>query len=235
MIFQRQGCSSTNSSFIDNNSSTQQQLQQLEAELSSSNISRTMIRHQSPTTSSQTITTIASINRSSDNEFTLTSSQSLHESGNASRPPSAMILDGRSLIREIRASQHCQMDDASSSVYVAGNQRVECSVGGHETVINDTLDEKFNCNTSSSSKSRFTNDIHTRSREFSCNKEESVSIMDHKTDASSCKNVNMCSMSELNKNLTSLVHLASPQSMSSFSCNDDGAKYADDRCEIDVR
>jgi hypothetical protein len=56
MLFQRQGCT-VNSVQVENNSEC--------------------FEHQSPT-SSQTITTIASINRSNDNEFTLTSASS-HE------------------------------------------------------------------------------------------------------------------------------------------------------------
>lgn len=228
-IFQRQACSSNSSSFID----PQHQLHQLEVEFSSDISNPSMMRHSSPASSSQTITTIASINRSCDNEFSLASSQSLHEDG-GSVSRSSMILDGRLLIRASQRTTDAVGDAERGSI--VGHQRYE-SFGGHLTVMNDTLDEKFNCNTSSSSKNRFTNDIHTRRKEFSCNKEESVSIMDHNTDASHCKNVNMCSISELNKNLTSLAHsslLSHPTS--SLNCSgDDGAMLHDERCEIDVR
>lgn len=147
-----------------------------------------------------------------------------------------MILDGRSLINEIRASQRGgQMEDVGggNQMYLSGDCReVENTcTGGYGNVINDTSDGMFNCNTFSSSNSRFTNEIHSR-RAFSCNKENSVSIMDHNTDVNHCKNVNMCNISELNKNLTSLVHLSSPHSTSSceaLQCSEG------DRCEIDVR
>lgn len=159
-----------------------------------------------PPISSQTITTIASINRSSDNEFTLMS---------ASRETFA---DVTSLIKPNGKEQLI-------GVVVDGEQRL-----GIATRCDD--DEVSHVNlvyNSSRSRSRCT----TRSdRNVNCNK-DFVSITDHNTAVNCCKNVNISNTKELNKALTPLTHLAS-SSRDTSSCN--GKYFvADARCEMGVR
>lgn len=220
MIFQRQGCSSSNSSFIENQANINDN-ERVEVEMTtgssmslrsnSSSMANECFRFQSPT-SSQTITTIASINRLSDDELT-----SMSQTQDVS---STMILDGRSLIKEMSRSR-CQIEPTEER-------------GGYVNVINDMSDEKFNCNTIRSSNSRCTSEIHS-GRDFSCNKDgESVSIMDHNADVNQCKNVNN-SINELNKALTSLVHLSPPSSSCETLKCDDRPFLNGDRCEIGVR
>jgi hypothetical protein len=236
MIFQRQECSSDNSIFIDDNANSSNERVQVEMmtagnsmslQNNSSSISNECFRYQSPTTS-QTITTIASINRLSDDEMTsMSQSQDTTTTSSSSFSSSTMILDGRSLIKEMtKMNENIEGDNNWSRELENQN--------GYVNVINDNSDEKFNCNTIRSSNSRCTSEIH-RSRNFSCNEENSVSIMDHNADVNQCKNVNS-SINELNKTLTSLVHLSPSKSSSCETLKyDDRLLMNDDRCEIGVR
>lgn len=138
--------------------------------------------HQSPT-SSQTITTIASINRLNDNEFTLTS---------ASRET---VADVTSLIK-----QNC----GAVEIEALGIGDADEVQSDDENV--DICRNNLNCNSRSSS--RCTTDTRS-TRNINCNK-DSVSITDHKLEAvKHCKNVvNISNMKELNKALIPLTHLS---------------------------
>lgn len=115
MLFQRQGC--TSNVQVENNPTT----------------SSEFYEHQSPT-SSQTITTIASINRSNDNEFTLTSA-SPHEAS----------VDVTSLI--------------NADVCVGGRRKR----WEEENVVNHISHENLNCNSSRSSSRCTTDTLSDRS------------------------------------------------------------------------
>lgn len=245
MIFQRQECSSNNSSFIDddnmnsNNERVQVEMMttagnSMSLQNNSSSVSNECFRYQSPTTS-QTITTIASINRLSDDEMTSMSQSQDTTTATATSSSSSltMILDGRSLIKEMaRMNLENNIEGDISWRRESENQN------GYVNVINDSSDEKFNCNTIRNSNSRCTSEIHS-SRNFSCNKDEDenpiVSIMDHNADVNQCKNVNS-SINELNKTLTSMVHLSPPSASSCETLKYDDRLYANgDKCEIGVR
>lgn len=115
MLFQRQGCTANNIQ-VENNPTTSE-----------------CFEHQSPT-SSQTITTIASINRSNDNEFTLTSAPS-HEAS----------VDVTSLIK------------ADVGVGGRGKWRDDGNV------VNHISHENLNCNSSRSSSRCTTETLSDRS------------------------------------------------------------------------
>jgi hypothetical protein len=137
-------------------------------------------QHQSPT-SSLTITTIASINRSNDNEFTLASSS--HESE----------ADMKSLIKQnVRADT---MGD--------GNRHQNEPKNDDGNFALRVSHENLNCSSSESS-SRCTTQTNSE-RNINCNK-NSVSITDHLTDVNHCKNVNNSNTREINK-LTPITHL----------------------------
>lgn len=174
MLFQRQGCSTSENSSND-----------VHVEIPTTS---TNGQHQSSVTS-QTITTVASINRSSDNEFTLVSASSREA-----------IVDVTSLIKSNATS-------SSRTLEFVGNEGVRRETSNN--VVNHFLHENLNCsmgssNSSSSSSSRCTSET-LNERNINCNK-VSVSITDHNTDVNSCKNVNISKMKELNKALIPLTH-----------------------------
>lgn len=184
MLFQRQSHITNNVQVeipIDNSSTSTNSI--------NDNSSATS-EHQSPT-SSQTITTIASINRLSDNEFTLMS---------ASRET---VADVSSLINP---SGRTDVEDGSEK---------RRDVIGH--VMNQISHEHLSCSSSSSSRSsvRCTSE-RFNDRSSNCNK-ESVSITDHGT-VNRCKNVNISNTKELNKALTPIAHLK-PLSRGSLTCD----------------
>lgn len=132
--------------------------------------------HQS-TTSSQTITTIASINRLSDNEF-------------SSMPTSSeTVADVTSLIKP------------NSTVRLELTGRDGYGVEKDFDIISH---ENLNCNNSRRSSSRCITE--TRSDRNINRDEDSVSITDHKKAENHCKNVNISNTNELNKALISIVH-----------------------------
>jgi hypothetical protein len=122
-------------------------------------MTREYAEHQSPT-SSQTITTIASINRLSDNEFTLMS---------ASRE---LVTDVTSLIKQ---------NDVDIEGIVGKREE------GNEA-RNHVFHENLKCSGSSRSSSRCTTDTYS-DRNINCNK-DSVRVTDHTTAVNHCKNVN---------------------------------------------
>lgn len=164
--------------------------------------------YQSPT-SSQTITTIASINRWNDNEFTLMS---------ASRETAA---DMTTLITQNGRVENEGVDKARRD----GNKAPQFG-----DAMNQTSHENFNCNSSRSSGTCTSDTYNDRS--ISCNK-NSVSIMDHSTAVNNCKNVNISNTKELNKALIPLTHLP-PPSRDALTRN--GITFLNGvRCEMGVR
>lgn len=171
-------------------------------------------QHQSPA-SSKTITTIASINRLDDNEFSLrvaASQNSTHET----------VADVTSLITSNGIGiEDCRMEHRRHEI--DGN------------VVNHFSHETLNCSTSSRSSSRCK--PHSDSTMIICNKDYVVSIMDQATTADEhCKNVNNSNTKELNKAPTLSSHQTASSRVTNqrdtifVSINHDGG-----RCEMGVR
>jgi hypothetical protein len=160
--------------------------------------------NQSPT-SSQTITTIASINRSSDNEFTLMS---------ASRET---VNDATSLIKQ--NGRPIVVGDGCGS---EGNE-----ANNHESsVVHKIFHDNLKCNSSRSSSRCPTETLSDRN--INCN----VRITDHNAAVNHCKNVNISNTKELNK-LIPFPHLA-PSSRGPMA-RDGGEFVGGVRCEMGRR
>jgi hypothetical protein len=161
--------------------------------------------NQSPT-SSQTITTIASINRSSDNEFTLMS---------ASRETAT---DATSLIK-----QNGRPIVIGDGCGIEGNE-----ANNHESsVVHKIFHDNLKCNSSRSS-SRCPTEA-TSDRSINCNvrvTDQNAAVKNH------CKNVNISNTKELNK-LIPFPHLA--PSLRGPLARDGGAFVGGARCEMGIR
>lgn len=117
-LFQRQGCTTNNVQVESNPPVTSE-----------------CFEHQSPT-SSQTITTIASINRSNDNEFTLTSTS--HETP----------VDVTSLITSDMVGGHGRRRDDGDAVNHISHENFNCNVSRSSSrCTSETFsDRNINCN-----------------------------------------------------------------------------------------
>jgi hypothetical protein len=146
MLFQRQGCATNNvqdENSIERNPSTTSEC----------------FEHQSPT-SSQTITTIASINRSNDNEFTLTSAS--HEAS----------VDMTSLIKA-DVGGHGKRHDDGNVVNHISHENFNCNVSRSSSrcTTETRSDRNIDCNKDSVSITDHTDVIHCKNVNISNMKE----------------------------------------------------------------
>lgn len=162
--------------------------------------------HQS-TTSSQTITTIASINRLSDNEFTLMS---------ASSETSA---DVTSLIKQ---NGRLELTGRGGGIRNGRDEDLE--------IVTHISHENLNCNSRRSSSRCIVETCSDRNINWN---DDSVSITDHKIAEKHCKNVNISNTKELNKALIPIVHL-SPSSRETVTRNG-SSFHGGVRCEMGIR
>lgn len=129
MLFQRQGCTSNN----------------VQAE---NNLTSECFEHQSPT-SSQTITTIASINRSNDNEFTLTSASS-HEAS----------VDMSLIKPDVGVGGRKERRNDGSVVNHISHENLTCSSRSSSRCTTEThSDRSINCNKDSVSITDHNTDV----------------------------------------------------------------------------
>lgn len=160
--------------------------------------------HQS-TTSSQTITTVASINRLSDNEFTLMSESS------------ETTADVTSLIKQSGRS-------------LTGRDVTRMGTDEDLEIMTHISHENLNRNSRRSSTRCIIETCSDRNINWN---EDSASITDHKIAESQCKNVNISNTKEHNKALMPIVHL-SPSSRETLRRNG-SSFLGGVRCEMGIR
>lgn len=184
--------------------------------------------NQSPT-SSQTITTIASINRPNDNDNALSASNVVVD------VMSLIRLNETKMQRCVNGVDHDDNDDGDDDGAATTNAYINSS--RCRNYINYNNNNNVSCSESSSSSkcTSYSNkhfDHHKNNNSNSNNNRHHRITKTDNEQNDKCKNVNISNMTELNKALVSKTHL----SMTMPRCTQPRASILDrDRCEIGIR
>jgi len=217
-------------------------IEEIHASDGASNAESATIEHQSPS-SSQTITTIASINRLDDNEITQPATTTTTTTTTSPSLTHDMATEVTSLISQ---NGSLQFADSNANEQQQQQQRRRQENHNDENVVNHFSHETLNWNNNSSRSSiRCTTAAATaathsdRTAMIICNKENSsVSFTDHNNAADNvhCINVNISNMTELNKALMSNSQLSTTSlSLKASQLRDGHFLTNDGRCESGIR